>query len=549
MEISRIPNAALQKYIFGSYALGKLILSVQAAAIPESSISNAHSMVSASPTDMGVPTTTAQQHIVSGSTMSLATSGISADLTGLDLSPLYGSATPTINSLASSQPTIPATISASASIENCGQSGCSTKPSQTVVSIATTTGLTGSSENSTSGGLSTGAIAGIAVGSGVLVLFALFCFWRTKRRKPKFDRGRGITPSMFFDNTQSRQSQNPQNLQTKEGSSGDRLSAYSFTSPNAAFGYCPQPLSEKTTAMLDQMYNIKQYNNPNSTAATAAAAAAAAALGKNDVPGKSTARLSKYNYLTQVFSQMRASTAEEQIQQQQQQQQQQSSVKVRQVREKDMTDQPEMRSSGPDRTLHESTVLGPHQPEDDRGLSVNRSIVEMAKLNSTFNNINTDNNNPGAGGGNGNGSKFGDVPAISVSPPPPPPTTATTGGGGGGGGGIRSTETLQQPQKYQYQYQNQSRNPFQSHPQQQQQQTPPRIAVYNEHDEQKEIIDPYRGIVNGRDSMMSEVSQYSTFSTDTNPFRASTGSADSVTLPYIPQQPQPVVHSQRYEYI
>ncbi|KAI7867384.1 hypothetical protein BDF14DRAFT_1743065 [Spinellus fusiger] len=207
--------------------------------------------------------------ITTASTLVITTSGMTADFTGLDLSPLYGSRTYTRSST-SVEPTSTTTVSC---LQNC--------PDQTSSSLVNAT-----ANNS---GLSTGAIAGIATGVAILfiLLIVVILIWALKRRQPKFVPRHKLQAAKERDEEASM----PSKL---AGTAYDRSSSYSFSMPNASFGYSPQPVSEKTTAILDKMYNIKKYNAPTSE--------------KPTVPN---ARLSKYNYLTQVFSQMRASYVDE----------------------------------------------------------------------------------------------------------------------------------------------------------------------------------------------------------------------------------------------
>ncbi|ORX44597.1 hypothetical protein DM01DRAFT_1340356 [Hesseltinella vesiculosa] len=155
-----------------------------------------------------------------------------------------------------------------------------------------------------------GIIGGVA--GGFLLLVALFaCILMRQRSNKKFKRGRGITPSMVMDRNYLEQQ--PQ-LQQNQGavSMDDRNnqhqqnSPYSFNAPQNAFGsqhFTPTSPSENITATVDEIYNIKQYNNSTEDQRRSRASA-------------NGARLSKYNYLAEAFQQMRAGQTNQQQQQQ-----------------------------------------------------------------------------------------------------------------------------------------------------------------------------------------------------------------------------------------
>ncbi|KAM3586459.1 hypothetical protein VKS41_002974 [Umbelopsis sp. WA50703] len=164
-------------------------------------------------------------------------------------------------------------------------------------------------------GLSKGAVAGVAVGSitGAAALLALGAFMLRRRRpKKKFNRGKGITPSMVFsDADASSRFSLFGNLNSNKTFSGDMTnSMYSFSTPTAALSstspsplpnaYLPSAPSEKTTATIDYYYNIPG-GIPPPTAAKLPSA--------RQSTRSSAARLSKYNYLAQAFTQMRTSYA------------------------------------------------------------------------------------------------------------------------------------------------------------------------------------------------------------------------------------------------
>ncbi|CAO3581464.1 unnamed protein product [Absidia cylindrospora] len=143
---------------------------------------------------------------------------------------------------------------------------------------------------------------------------------------------------MVLDNTGFQQHHNLHHQQTHMTAidrSFDQQSTYSFNSPQNAFGsssspsdslspthlhadphhnhFTPTAPSENITATVDKLYSIKQYNAPEH--------APAERTNNNRVVSQAStngARLSKYNYLTQAFSQMRASYATQDNHQQQQ---------------------------------------------------------------------------------------------------------------------------------------------------------------------------------------------------------------------------------------
>ncbi|KAI8338193.1 hypothetical protein BC941DRAFT_470187 [Chlamydoabsidia padenii] len=155
------------------------------------------------------------------------------------------------------------------------------------------------STSSTNDGLTNtqlGAIIGGATGGVLLLLCLIGCIiYRRQKNQTTFERGRGITPSMVLNNPDF-QPQPQQQMTTF-----DQQSTYSFNSPQHAFGssshLTPSAPSENVTATVDKLYSIKQYNNDTTQPPS------------NNRGTTNGARLSKYNYLTQAFSQMRASHA------------------------------------------------------------------------------------------------------------------------------------------------------------------------------------------------------------------------------------------------
>lgn len=163
-------------------------------------------------------------------------------------------------------------------------------------------------------GLSKGAAAGVAVGSitGAAAIIAIAVFMLRRRRRPqKFNRGKGITPSMVFSDTDgSSRFSMFGNLGLSKSPTGVRGSNYSFATPTAAlssqsgsqgsYSWMPNPPSEKTTATIDHYYNMPGGGPPPLIARPPNA---------RQSTRSSAARLSKYNYLAQAFSQMRTSYA------------------------------------------------------------------------------------------------------------------------------------------------------------------------------------------------------------------------------------------------
>ncbi|KAI8088808.1 uncharacterized protein BX664DRAFT_331419 [Halteromyces radiatus] len=241
---------------------------------------------------------------ISGSVMILPTGG-TAVLTG-DYGGLLGAT--------------PLTTSILPTSSNILQTPTSTIPLS--ISLSTTSPTTLSTTNNTTSSLTNAQIGGIIGGAagGLLLLLCLIgCIMYHRRNKPKsFPRGRGITPSMVLEGTEFQK-------QTSMGYVDrpfDQQSTYSFNSPHNAFGstssphlvdkqqphFSPTSPSENTTATLDKLYCIKKYNTPDTEK-------------QNDNRTQSQlsvngARLSKYNYLTQAFSQMRSSYATQDQQEQ-----------------------------------------------------------------------------------------------------------------------------------------------------------------------------------------------------------------------------------------
>jgi hypothetical protein len=241
----------------------------------------------------------------SGSVMVLSTGG-TAVLTG-DFSKLLGETPTSTTALLSTSTSQSIPTSTDTALPSVSQS-------DSLSSISTPTAT--SSSETTDGLTNTqlGAIIGGAAGGALVLICLIWCIiYQRKKKQPSFKRGRGITPSMVFDNAET--------SMTVIDRPFDQQSAYSFNSPQNAFGssyhLTPSAPSENVTATVDKLYSIKQYNH-----APEPLPPQPRATNTNSNVRASGARLSKYNYLTQAFSQMRASYATQDQQQQQQQQQQ-----------------------------------------------------------------------------------------------------------------------------------------------------------------------------------------------------------------------------------
>ncbi|KAI8576603.1 hypothetical protein K450DRAFT_283372 [Umbelopsis ramanniana AG] len=160
-------------------------------------------------------------------------------------------------------------------------------------------------------GLSKGAVAGVAVGSitgaAAILAFGVLLLRRRRTRPVKFNRGKGITPSMVFSDADgSSRFSMLGGFSTSKSPTGFRNSSYSFSTPAAAMGsnsnsWTPTPPSEKTTATIDYYYNVPQPPSKSQLITRP--------MSSRQSTRSSAARLSKYNYLAQAFSQMRTSYA------------------------------------------------------------------------------------------------------------------------------------------------------------------------------------------------------------------------------------------------
>jgi hypothetical protein len=158
-------------------------------------------------------------------------------------------------------------------------------------------------------GISKGAVAGVTVGSitgaAAILAFGVLLMRRRRSRPVKFNRGKGITPSMVFSDADgSSRFSMLGGFSTSKSPTGFRNSSYSFATPAAAMGsnsnsWQPTPPSDKTTATIDYYYNVP-VPPPASPGITRP-------LNSRQSTRSSAARLSKYNYLAQAFSQMRTS--------------------------------------------------------------------------------------------------------------------------------------------------------------------------------------------------------------------------------------------------
>ncbi|KAI8142480.1 hypothetical protein BJV82DRAFT_615031 [Fennellomyces sp. T-0311] len=215
----------------------------------------------------------AEPTMVEGSTYILPSASFTGDLTDVNLSDLLVGTPSSVIPAASS--------SAAISTEASSVTASATEPPvQTPTSSAKNT-----AEDEPL--LSTGAIIGIAVGGFVfIVVLILLVVCMRRRRTEKFDRGRGITPSMVI----STRSKTPSIFGM--GGGGNQEFHHKPVQMYYPDKVMTQP-SESITAALDQMYNVKQYNTKPQLLQPEA--------------NSSNPRLSKYNYLAQAFTQMRES--------------------------------------------------------------------------------------------------------------------------------------------------------------------------------------------------------------------------------------------------
>ncbi|ORZ00143.1 hypothetical protein BCR43DRAFT_130455 [Syncephalastrum racemosum] len=259
-------------------------------------LTNAETEPSASATSAGKTPT-----VVDGSTFYMsghATS--SAALTNINLSSLFGSATP---------PAASDTSDISSSNTTPSMQAVTSSPTTANAEMSSTT--TASTNDAANAPLSIGAIVGIVVGAvvGLLALVCVFLVWRRRGRSEpkKFDRGRGITPSMVLQ---------PPMANTFAQHNLADLPHYLYPDKVDHYDDEQRPTSH-TTAALDQMYKIKQYNTSD-TSATIPGPPAPAQMDAPPIATTTTspsttrvvsqgARLSKYNYLAEAFTQMRAS--------------------------------------------------------------------------------------------------------------------------------------------------------------------------------------------------------------------------------------------------
>ncbi|KAG0177809.1 hypothetical protein DFQ28_011689 [Apophysomyces sp. BC1034] len=340
----------------------------------------------------------------------------------MNFSPLFGSVTPTF-----SANTVEATNSCT---QSCGTASITAIPTTASPSPSESKGL----DETQIGAIIGGASAGVLV---VALACCLIVRSRRKKNQPKFRRGRGITPSMVFTPSTASSATVGKSQETS-----DRRSTYSFNTPTTAFGshnYTPSTPSEKTTAQLDELYNIKQYNvrpRPGNEDRVSRASQAGA-------------RLSKYNYLAQAFSQMRVSYA---------------------------ANEPKLVL--PEAVHHHNSL----HPQDMRYITT---------------------------------SSQSQTPLSPLSPSPSQQKKQTTIT-------IPESATTETATHHHHMRLNASSREIELSSLDGDAQ-PPRITVFNEHDEQEEIIDPYRlhqhPVI--RDSVTSDVSQYSTFSTSSNPYHPS----------------------------
>ncbi|OZJ03218.1 hypothetical protein BZG36_04524 [Bifiguratus adelaidae] len=184
-------------------------------------------------------------------------------------------------------------------------------------------GQTGVCSGPSSGGGShtnAGAIAGGVVGgiAGIALFAALFLFIvRRRNQAPKrFNRGRGITPSMIFtDDVDENGFSGTDNSGggVRRTNSTTRFYNYGFADKHMSFGSGMPPLAANTRAAFDAYYGIGAASrNAAANYANEQVNMETTAVPREVDPTRqstSSARLSKYNYLTKAFSQLRTSYA------------------------------------------------------------------------------------------------------------------------------------------------------------------------------------------------------------------------------------------------
>ncbi|KAI9318163.1 hypothetical protein BX666DRAFT_1935484 [Dichotomocladium elegans] len=141
-----------------------------------------------------LPRTVEQANPSSVTILPSITASFTGDLGDVNLSGLYGSDVPTSTSAASSGPLSVVVIT--------GAPAPTSAPATDTVVPTNSAGNSSSAAVGKSAGpviLSTGAIVGIVVGGVVALILLIVILRRCTSRKPKkFDRGRGITPSMVI---------------------------------------------------------------------------------------------------------------------------------------------------------------------------------------------------------------------------------------------------------------------------------------------------------------------------------------------------------------
>ncbi|KAG2227170.1 hypothetical protein INT45_003900 [Circinella minor] len=311
--------------------------------------------------------------------------------------------------------------------------------------------------------LSTGVIVGIVVGGIVVIMLTvLLCVFMVRRKKnKKFDRGRGITSSMVISmRTKTPSLLDP--MKTSGNEMGFHKKPVQMYYPEHSNMMMTQP-SESITAAIDKMYNVKQYNTRSAAFSSTATiphtpnTVATTTTRDSTVNNNSNPRLSKYSYLAQAFTQMRESYAAH------------SSLSPPPPESSSSTSMP---SSG-----HHVT-LPHHTKNNTTDTTYLRAPDNMDDMDDDDNNNNHNNNNN---------------PTTTATASPYHPTSLTP--------------------------------------------TPPRIAIFNENSEQVDnsyhspdgnndrnfqelnnstLASSSLSTTPNRDSVTSDVSQYSTFS---NPFR------------------------------
>ncbi|KAI7850082.1 hypothetical protein BDC45DRAFT_560371 [Circinella umbellata] len=249
--------------------------------------------------------------VIKGSTYVLPSGSFTGALTDVNLSGLFDD-TPTLtynNNIPATSTSNPSPTIASTTITNSPvieTAPVSSPPSEKQVAKT--------NDDNDQPMLSTGVIVGIVVGGIVaIMLTVLLCVFMIRRKKnKKFDRGRGITPSMVISmRTKTPSLLDP--MKTTGHEMGFHQKPVQMYYPERSNMMMTQP-SESITEAIDKMYNVKQYNTRSAAFSSTATIphtpnSLAPTTRDSTVNNNSNPRLSKYSYLAQAFTQMRESYA------------------------------------------------------------------------------------------------------------------------------------------------------------------------------------------------------------------------------------------------